>query len=143
MDLVVGNRATSLSKNCLFGIMGHKGQLLRATVSYEEALYLTKGSNRYIVECHAREAQRFRASICKRIEIVGSNPTSRTSCEGSLIFKAPYGLRKDGGANPSPHTISVYSSTGGASTVMSLKVSGSSPGRRSKSLGSSLEERQC
>jgi hypothetical protein len=33
---------------CIYGIVGHKNSLLRATVSYEEALFLTEDSNRYI-----------------------------------------------------------------------------------------------
>ena len=57
LDLVVGKEACYDVGNCLYGIVSHKGFLLRAAVSFEEAEYLTKGSNRKIVACKVKSKE--------------------------------------------------------------------------------------
>jgi hypothetical protein len=57
LDLTVTGKATQQSKNCIFGIASIKNnRLLRATVSCEEAFYLSdEGFSRYVVECKIKK----------------------------------------------------------------------------------------
>ena len=133
LDLVVGDVISYNPGNCLFGIMGHKGFLLRCAVSFEEAVYLTEGSNRSIVSCKVRdkELECEGSSIGRApdtVKVVGSSPappdlvadssvgrasllevvcssqTPRTSYQDSLNLKPRWNTRYDGGENPSPDT---------------------------------------
>ena len=65
LDLVVGKKIDYNPGDCLFGILGHKGFLLRASVSFEEAMYLTKDSNRNIVSCKVRSKELENGSVAQ------------------------------------------------------------------------------
>lgn len=163
---MVGKEIGYSPGDCLFGILGHKGFLLRATVSFEEAVYLTEGSNRSVVSCKVRskELECEGSSIGRApdtVKVVGSNPAPpdlvadssvgrasllevvcssqapRTLCQDSLKSKPRWNIRYDGGANPSPDTTCAHSSVGRALTVMMSKVTGSNPVGRSFCLDSS------
>lgn len=57
LDLVIVGKATKQSTNCIFGIASVKNnKLLRATVSCEEAFYLSDDEfSRYVVECKIKK----------------------------------------------------------------------------------------
>lgn len=72
-----------------------------------------------------------RASV---LEVVGSSPAP-CICQSSLIYKSADGIfRNDGGESPSFGTISVYSLNGRVADLMSRKVVGSIPTRRTKNI---------
>jgi len=56
LDPVVTGEATSTS--LLYGIQSSKGRLLRATISYAEALYLSDDPSRQAVELRLRSASK-------------------------------------------------------------------------------------
>lgn len=60
LDIFIG-KIMLTPQNCIFGIATQKNpnRLLRATISWDEAMYLTEKSNRVIVECYVREAKKY------------------------------------------------------------------------------------
>lgn len=55
LELIVIGKASENSKNCIFGIASIKNnRLLRATINYKEAEYLSDDFSRHAVECKVK-----------------------------------------------------------------------------------------
>ena len=120
LDLVVQEEVSYDTGDCLYGIMGHKGRLLRAAVSYEEAEYLTRDSNRSIVACRVKKRELENGSVAQGQSTVDpdrgakvecSNHSRSTKCEGSSIGRAP-DIAKVVGSSPTPPDLMADSSVG-------------------------------
>lgn len=107
LDLVPCEEINSDPGNCLFGIVGHKGFLLRATALFEEAKFLTENSNRKIVACRVRNKELERegsligGALTNKSRVDGSSPSLTKIMSDSLIGKALGRLEVDG-SSPSP-----------------------------------------